>query len=152
VIRFSRGQGARAEFELALERADLVSARRILSTIPPTLLRNGFLGGYAVRIWIFSRDGDRARAALAAIPGDFISTGSFKGPKAWLEAFAYAIVAGKREAARARAEAALRLLEINRNPPALTYALRPVCRDRGPRIRRNRGARVTFGRIFVKVQ
>ena len=98
------------KFEMLLDRGDVEAMRRVLSEIPPTLLRNDNLANWAAAIWLGSRDAKRARAALQAAPGDYFSTNFYEGPKAYFEALTY-MMEGSREAARAKWEDALKVVD-----------------------------------------
>jgi TolB-like protein/Flp pilus assembly protein TadD len=98
------------KLNLVINRADLEEARRVVAGVPPTMLRNENIAYLAVVIWLNSRNFEEARAALQAVPGDFVSTAQFKGPKAYGEAFIY-LLEGRREAARLKFESALQLIE-----------------------------------------
>jgi tetratricopeptide (TPR) repeat protein len=102
------------KLEILAARGDLESMRRVVTGMPPTLLRNDYLVFYAVVTWLGSRDARRARAALQETPGDYLTvgspTGGFEGPKAYLEAFTY-VLEGSDEAAQAKWEAAVQMID-----------------------------------------
>ena len=84
---------------LARLRGDLPLARAELAKMPPTVLLDDRGAVVAANVWLWSREPEKAIAALEAIPGDDLYNTFFNGPKSLILGFAHEL-AGRNEVAK----------------------------------------------------
>jgi len=106
---------------LARIRGDYGLARAELAKVPPTVLLDGRGATVAANVWLWSREPEKAIAALEVIPGDDLNNAYFIGPKSLLLGFAHQL-AGRGEVAKLQWRIALKNLELRAAVnPALAF-------------------------------